>query len=42
MKERFDEIKGLTYQMNQNDLIYYFKSNTLRKRFDHFDNGIEP
>ena len=24
VKERFDEVKGLTNEINQNDLIYYF------------------
>ena len=41
VKERFDEIKELTDEINQNDLIYYFKSNTSRKRFDDFNNCIE-
>ena len=27
--------------MNQNDLIYYFKGNTFRKRFNDFNNNIE-
>ena len=30
-----------THEINQNDLIYYFKGNTARKRFDYFNNGIE-
>ena len=37
LKERFDEIKELTDEINQNDLTYYFKS----KRFHDFNNGIE-
>ena len=37
----FDEIKELTNEINQNDLIYYFKSHASRKRFDNFNNGIE-
>ena len=41
VKERFDEIKELTNEINQNDLIYYFKGNTFRKRCDDFNNGIE-
>ena len=41
VKERFDEIKELTDELNQNNLIYYFKGNTFRKRFDDFNNGIE-
>ena len=27
-------------EINQNDIIYYFKKNTSRKRFDDFNNGI--
>ena len=41
VKERIDEIKELTDELNQNNLIYYFKGNTFRKRFDDFNNGIE-
>ena len=41
VKERFDEIKEFTNEMNQNDLIYYFKGNTARKIVDNFNNGIE-
>ena len=41
VKERFDEIKELTDEIKQNNLIYYFKGNTFRKRFDDFNNGIE-
>ena len=37
VKERFDEIE----ELNQNDLLYYFKGNTVRKRFHDFNNGIE-
>ena len=33
-KERFDERKELTDEINQNNLTYYFKGNTARKRFD--------
>ena len=32
-KERFKEIKELTNEINQNDLICYFKGNTSRKDF---------
>ena len=32
VKERFDKIKELTDKLNQNDLIYYFKSNPSRKK----------
>ena len=31
----------LTYEINQNDLIYYFKGNIARKRFYGFNNGRE-
>ena len=41
VKGRFDEIEELTNEINQNDLIYYFKGNTARKRFDDFNNGIK-
>ena len=41
VKERFDVIKELTDEINRTDLIYYFKSNTFRKRFDDSNNGIE-
>ena len=41
VKERFDEIIELTDEMNQNDLIYYLKGNTARKRFDDFNNDIK-
>ena len=34
-------MKELTIEINQNDLIHYFKGNTARKRFDHFNNSIE-
>ena len=40
VKERFDEIKKLTDEINQNDLTYYFKGNNARKRFDDFKNSI--
>ena len=32
VKERLNEIKELTNEINQNDLIYCFKGNTARKR----------
>ena len=41
VKQRFDEIKELTNEINQNDLMYYFKGNTFRKRTDDFNSGIE-
>ena len=34
-------MKELTDEVNQNDLTCYFKSNTFRKRFYDFSNGIE-
>ena len=40
-KERFDEIKELTNEVNHDDLMYYFKGNTATKRFSDFNNGIE-
>ena len=33
VKKIFDEIKELTYKINENGLIYYFKDNIARKRF---------
>ena len=41
VKEKFDEIKELSNEINQNELIYCFKGNTVRRRFDDFNNGIE-
>ena len=41
VEERFPEIKELTDEINQNDLTYHFNSNTARKRFEYFNNGIE-
>ena len=40
VKERFDEVKELTDEIDYNDLIYYFKNNNNRN-FNDFDNGIE-
>ena len=34
-------MKELIYQVNNDDLTYYFKSNTAKKRFNDFNNGIE-
>ena len=34
-------MKELTIEINQNDLIYYFKSNPSINRFDDLNNGIE-
>ena len=41
VKERIYGTKELIDEINQNDLKYYFKCNTSRKRFDYFNNGIE-
>ena len=41
VKEKFDGIKKLTYKIDHDDLIYYFKNNTAKKTFNVFDNGIE-
>ena len=38
---KFDEIKELTDEINHDDLTYYFKVNTARKRFDGFNNTVE-
>ena len=40
VKERFDRIKELTYEIDHDNLIYYFKNNTKNFFFD-FDDGIE-
>ena len=40
VKERFDEIKELTYEMGHEYLMYYFKNNS-NKNFNDFDDGIE-
>ena len=41
VKERFDEIIELTNETNFDDLIYHFKGNTARKRFNDFKNEIK-
>ena len=41
VKQRFDEIKELTNEIDHNDLTYYFKGNTVRKRLDDFNNVME-
>ena len=41
IKERFDEIKELINEINENDLWYYFTGNTARKKVDGLNNGIE-
>ena len=39
--QRFDEIKELTDEINQNDLTNSLKDSTFSKRFNYFINGIE-
>ena len=41
VKEKFGEIRELTNEINHDYLTYYFKSDTAKKRFDDFNNGIE-
>ena len=41
VKEILDEIKELIDEISLNDLTYYFKSNTARKRFNDLNNSIE-
>ena len=41
VKERIDETKELTHETNHDDLLYYFKANTARKKNYDFNNGIE-
>ena len=41
VKERIYEIKELIHEINHNDLIYYLTGNTVRKRFDDFNNGVD-
>ena len=40
VKERFDEIKELTAEINHDDLIYCFKNNIANKRFDDSNNSV--
>ena len=40
LEKNLKKIKELTYKVNQNDLMYYFKGNTFRERFDDFNNSI--
>ena len=37
-----NQLKELTDQKSQNNSTYCFKSNTARKRFDDFNNDMEP
>ena len=41
VKEKLDEIKDLTYDINSDYLTNYFKGNTIKKGFDDFSNSIE-
>ena len=41
VKELLDKLKWLTYEINYDDLTYYFKGNTDSERFNDFNNGIE-
>ena len=40
-QEKFDEIKELTYEIDYDDLTYYFTGNKARKTFDDFNNEKE-
>ena len=39
-KERFDNIKELTDEINRNYVTYCFKGNTFRKKIDYFNDDI--
>ena len=41
VKEKCDEIKKISDEIDHNDLMYYFKNNTATKDFNYFENGIE-
>ena len=41
VKGRFDEVKKLTYEINHDDLTYYFKGDTDEKRSDKCNNDIK-
>ena len=41
VKEIFGKIIELTDEINENNLVYFFKDNSTRKRFDNFNNGIK-
>ena len=34
-------MEELIHEINQNDLTYYFKGNSARKKIDDFSNGIK-
>ena len=39
-RERFDEIKEWAYEIDHDDLKYYFRNNT-NKNFSNFDDGTK-
>ena len=41
VKKRFDEIIQLKNAASLDDLIYYFRGDTARNRFDDFEDGIK-
>ena len=41
LKNKFGKIIELTDEINENNLIYFFKDNSTRKRFDNFNNAIK-
>ena len=41
VKERLDDIKELTDEIKHDCLTYYFKDNTLKKRFYDSNNSIK-
>ena len=41
MKQKFDGLKLLTYEIDHDDLTYYFKGRTAKKSSDGFDNSVE-
>ena len=41
IKEKFEEIKELTNEINHDYLTYYFKDDTVKKRFDDFNKVIK-
>ena len=41
VKEQFDRIKEITFKIDHDDLIYYFKNDPVKKNVNDFDNGIE-
>ena len=41
VKEKIDELTKLTYEIHVDYLTYYFTGNSIKKRFDDFNNGVE-